>query len=201
MKILCVSDYAAPALNDRLESGLFSDIDLILSCGDLSPEYLTSLKGRFGVPLFYVKGNHDIRYDLSPPVGCMNLDGRIIRHRGLNFLGLEGSHWYNGGPYQYTESQMRRRIRRLRFNLWLHGGIDVVIAHAPPRHIHDAEDPCHMGFESFLRIIDRYRPRYFIHGHIHADFSDAAQRISVARQTKVVNTYGYYLFEVDSEKD
>ena len=33
--------------------------------------------------------------------------------------------------------------------------MDIIITHAPPRHIHDAEDQCHRGFESFQHLIDR----------------------------------------------
>jgi Icc-related predicted phosphoesterase len=93
---------------------------------------------------------------------------------------------------------MWKTIRALRLKIWRQKGIDIVITHAPPRHIHDAEDLCHRGFKSFRWLIDRYRPRYFIHGHIHAQFDDPAQRVSIINQTKVVNTYGYYLFEIDS---
>ena len=93
---------------------------------------------------------------------------------------------------------MRSIIRKLRPTLWRRGGVDVVITHAPPRHIHDAEDPCHKGFKCFRRLIEKYRPSYLIHGHIHREFSDPAERITVMDQTQVVNTYGYCLLEVES---
>jgi uncharacterized protein len=200
MKILSVSDYVVPELNDRHVAERFEGVDLILACGDLPPEYLTALREILNAPLYYIKGNHDIRYESSPPVGCANLDMRIVQNRGLNILGFEGSRWYNGGPNQYAESEMRKRIWSLRPRLWWSGGIDIVITHAPPRHIHDAEDPCHKGFRSFRWFIDRYSPRYFIHGHIHQIFGDDSERITTINRTKVVNTYGYYIFEITPEQ-
>ena len=201
MKILSVSDVVKPGLLQQSDSDAFEGVDLILSCGDLPPEYLSRLVNCFKAPLYYVRGNHDIRYAEKPPEGCRDLHGILVKNRGLNILGLEGSHWYNGGPYQYEEGQMRAIIRRLRPTLWWCGGIDVVITHAPPRHIHDAQDPCHKGFECYRRLIEKYRPSYFIHGHIHREFCDPAERITVVETTKVVNTYGYCLLEIESRPD
>ena len=76
-------------------------------------------------------------------------------------------------------------------------GLDIIITHAPPRHIHDGEDQCHRGFECFLNLIERYAPRYFIHGHMHFNYTENAQRITVVNKTKVINSYGHYLFEIN----
>lgn len=197
MKILTISDFVAPELSDRFDPGRFGGVELILSCGDLPPEYLSSLRARLDVPLFYVRGNHDIRYLNAPPVGCMDIHQRRVVFRGLRIMGLEGSRWYNGGPIQYREYQMRRMIWRMWPQLWFNRGVDIVIAHAPPRHIHDAEDRCHRGFECFLHLIGRFRPGCFIHGHIHAHFAEPSQRETRVGRTRVINTAGFNLLEVD----
>jgi len=201
IKILSVSDVIEPALDQHTGGDPFADIDLIFSCGDLPPEYLSRLVHYLKAPLYYVRGNHDIRYNDKPPEGGNDLHGRLERFQGLNILGLEGSHWYNGGPHQYTERQMRSIIRRLRPTLWWRGGVDVVVTHAPPRHVHDAEDPCHRGFECFRRLINKYHPGYFLHGHIHTNFSNSADRVTTVNSTKVVNAYGYYLLEIEAPAD
>jgi len=198
VKILSVADVVDPILHQNAGSEPYSDIDVIVSCGDLPPEYLSRLVHAFKAPLYFVSGNHDIRFNEKQPVGGLDLHSRLKSIGGIRFLGLEGSHWYNGGPYQYTEGQMRAIIRRLRPTLWWRGGVDVVVTHAPPRHIHDAEDPCHRGFESFRWLIDKYQPNYFIHGHIHTHFADPADRVTVVDATKVVNTYGYNLMEIEA---
>ncbi len=197
MRILTVSDTVSKALLAPENWALPEDnISLILACGDLPPEYLTSLRNRFDVPLYYVLGNHDIRYSERPPVGCTPLHRKTVHFNGINLLGFSGSRWYNGNINQYSEKQMARFIRKMRFTLWRRGGVDIVITHAPPRFIHDAEDPCHRGFRIFRWFIDKYQPSYFIHGHIHKHFESDSERITKINSTTVINSYGYYVLEI-----
>ena len=197
MKILAVADRVARELVEPVHGGPgLTDIDLIVSCGDLPPEFLTDLRARYDLPLLYVLGNHDLRYGASPPRGCRCIDRRLVSQNGLRVLGFSGSRWYNGNINQYTEKEMASHIRRLRLPLWLSGGVDLVVTHAPPRHIHDAEDRCHKGFRSFNDLIDRYRPACLVHGHIHTLFSDEGARITTVNTTRVINSYGYCTFEI-----
>ena len=197
MRILTVSDRVEPVLSDREAPSRFPGVELILSCGDLPPEYLSFLRAIFGVPLYYVLGNHDIRYESTRPLGCMDLHAKLVRSQGIRLLGLEGSRWYNGGPQQYSEREMKRIIWGLRPKLWIGKGLDIILTHAPPRHIHDEEDQCHQGFRSFRWLVDKYSPRYFIHGHTHALFTDPSERITTLNQTKVINSYGYFIFDIE----
>ncbi len=199
MKILSISDMVVPELSEQFDARQFDGVELVLSCGDLPPEYLASIREHLDVPLYYIRGNHDIRYQNSPPVGCLDIHQRWITFKGLRIMGLEGSRWYNGGPIQYRDYQMRQMIWRMTPGLWFKGGVDMVITHAPPRHIHDAEDRCHRGFDSFLKLINRFKPRYFIHGHIHAYITDPSQRVTLVGNTHVINTFAYHLLEVDYE--
>jgi Icc-related predicted phosphoesterase len=93
---------------------------------------------------------------------------------------------------------MRRHIWRLRPQLWWRGGVDIVVAHAPPLGVGDGEDLCHRGFESFRWLIRKYRPAYFIHGHIHRSFAHPAERIATLNGTRVINTYGYFLLDIEN---
>ena len=200
MKILSVSDRIEPTLYDEKAPQRCEGVELILACGDLPPEYLTFLRNVFEIPLFYVAGNHDIRYVERPPAGCIDMHGRFVQFKGLKIMGLEGSRWYNGGPFQYTEMQMLGTVFRLLPTLWWHKQMDIVLAHAPPRFIHDAEDLCHRGFKTYRRLITRFSPRYFIHGHIHTEFTDDAQRVTLFHNTKVINSYGHVLLEIDPDR-
>lgn len=201
MRVLTVSDRVESALYDHFDPVQFERVELILACGDLPPEYLSFLSDRLNVPLYFVRGNHDLRYDVRPPGGCTHLAHDLAEFKGKNILGLEGSRWYNGGPHQYTEQEMYWKIQRLRPRIWWRKGVDIVITHAPPRHIHDAEDRCHRGFKSFRWLIEKYSPTYFIHGHIHANFADASQRITLYNRTRVINTYGYYMFDMAADSN
>ncbi len=199
LRILIVSDVVVPALYQEFDPQRFEPVDYLLSCGDLPPEYLSFLTHSFGVPLFYIRGNHDIRYDTKPPVGCKNIHRQIVEIGSLRLLGFNGSRWYNGGPNQYTEGEMRQLIWRLRLRLWWKKGVDIVLTHAPPRNIHDAQDLCHRGFKSFRKLIDWYHPAFFLHGHIHANFDSDDQRITEVGRTRVINCFGHYLLEIEKD--
>jgi predicted phosphodiesterase len=86
IKILSVSDVVEPKLDRGTDSDLFEGIDLIISCGDLPPEYLSRLVHFYKAPLYYVKGNHDIRFKDKQPMGGDDLHGRLVNVAGLNIL-------------------------------------------------------------------------------------------------------------------
>ena len=196
MKILTVSDVVDASLYPRADTSRFRGIDLILACGDLPPEYLSYLVGTLRVPLFFIRGNHDIRYETKPPLGSSSAHPKLIQIGGVRIVGFDGSHWYNGGPNQYTEWQMRMIVLRVLPSILRRGGVDIVMSHAPPRLVHDAEDLCHRGFQVFRWLIRYFRPQYFIHGHIHNLFNDESERITRVESTRVVNTYGFFQIDI-----
>ena len=195
MKILLVSDEEDRFLWDYYTPGRLKGIDLILSAGDLKAEYLSFLVTMANRPLLYVHGNHDGSYAQRPPEGCQCIDGKLVTVGGLRILGLGGSALYNGGPHQYTEKQMRRRIHRLRLKLALAGGVDIVLTHAPVRGFGDEDNMTHRGFEAFLPLLDQYQPRYLVHGHIHQRYGANRPRCHQYGETTIVNATGRYILE------
>ena len=195
MKILVVSDEEDQFLWDFYKPGRLKGIDLILSAGDLKAEYLSFLVTMANRPLLYVHGNHDGSYAQRPPEGCQCIDGKLVTVGGLRILGLGGSALYNGGPHQYTEKQMRRRIDRLRLKLALAGGVDIVLTHAPVRGFGDEDNMTHRGFEAFLPLLDKYKPRYLVHGHIHQRYGVNRPRCYQYNETTIVNATGRYILE------
>ena len=195
MKILLVSDEEDKYLWDFYKPGRLKGIDLILSAGDLKAEYLSFLVTMANRPLLYVPGNHDGGYAQRPPEGCQCIDGKLVSVGGLRILGLGGSALYNGGPHQYTETQMRRRIHRLRLKLALAGGVDIVLTHAPVRGFGDEDNMTHRGFEAFLPLLDQYQPRYLVHGHIHQRYGANRPRCYQYNETTIVNATGRYILE------
>ena len=153
MKILTLSDQECPALYDHYIPGRLKDYDLIISCGDLKANYLSFIVTMARVPVLYVHGNHDTGYERNPPEGCDCIDDQLIVYNGLRILGLGGCRMYRPGQHQYTEKDMRKRIRKLKFKLWWHKGVDIVVTHAPPKGVGDDDDPAHRGFEAFLQLI------------------------------------------------
>lgn len=196
MKILLISDEEDKYLWDFYQPGRLKGIDLILSAGDLKASYLSFLVTMANRPLLYVPGNHDGSYAQQPPEGCQCIDGKLVTVGGLRILGLGGSALYNGGPHQYTEKQMRRRIHRLRLKLALAGGVDIVLTHAPVRGFGDEDNVAHRGFAAFLPLLDKYRPRYLVHGHIHQRYGANRPRCYQYGETTIINATGRYMLEI-----
>ena len=196
MKILAMSDEEYPGFYEYYTPGKLKEYDLILSCGDLKPGYLSFIVTVARAPLLYVHGNHDGSYARTPPEGCDCIDDQLIVHNGLRILGLGGCVMYRPGPHQYTEKQMRKRIRKLRWKLWWHKGVDIVVTHAPPMGVGDGDDRAHRGFEALLKLIDRYHPQYLLHGHTHLSYGTDPTREREYNGTKVVNVCQKYVFEM-----
>lgn len=196
MKLLLISDKESPYLWDYYQPGRLDGVDLILSCGDLKASYLTFLVTMGRAPLLYVHGNHDLTYDTEPPEGCDCIEDKLVTVNGLRILGLGGSPLYSGGPHQYTERQMARRIRRLGWSLRRAGGVDIVLTHAPARGYGDGEDYAHRGFEALLPLLDRYRPSYLIHGHVHTSYAANRPRILQRDGTTIINACERYILEI-----
>lgn len=199
MKLLLISDEESPFLWDYFKPGMLDDIDIIISCGDLNPHYLSFLVTMSKATLYYVHGNHDGRYLKDPPEGCVCIEDRIIRHGDLRIMGLGGSQRYNKGPHQYTEKQMRARIRHLRWQLFRNHGVDIVVSHAPVRGIGDEEHIAHRGFEAFLRLLKKYQPRYWFFGHVHARYGGQKPREHVVGSTTLINACERFTLEVNEQ--
>lgn len=197
MKILCLADQECPALYDYYIPGRLDGYDLIISCGDLKANYLSFIVTMARVPVLYVHGNHDVHYDRKPPEGCDCIEDQLIVHNGIRILGLGGCRRYRPGPHQYTDKEMRKRIRKLRWKLWWHKGVDVVVTHAPPAGVGDDDDVAHRGFDAFLPLLEKYKPQVLIHGHVHMNYNTEQIREREYGSTRVINVCERYVVEVD----
>ena len=196
MKILTISDEECPALWEYYTPGKLAEYDLIIACGDLNAKYLSFLVTMARCPLLYVAGNHDATYDLFPPEGCDCIDGHVVTYNGVRILGLGGCRKYRPGSNQYTEREMRRRIAKLRWHLWRLKGVDIVVTHAAPKDLGDDKDPAHWGFECFRELIDKYRPAFFVHGHVHISYGHDIPREIEHNGTRIINAYERYTIEI-----
>ena len=220
IKILCVADEIDLLVYSASIRERFADADLILSAGDLPGEYLGFIASMLNRPIISVAGNHDPedRSPRSPIVGNarLNLDqeysrsslGRlsfaIRKEAGVSVLGLPGSMLYNGGANQFSDFSMKLRILRLVPKLlirkFLTGrGVDIILAHSPPKGIHDGADLCHQGFSSYRWLIDLAAPLYFVHGHVHV-YDNQELREKKVGSTIVVNVYGHKVLSLSKEK-
>lgn len=199
MRILAIADVESKLLWDYYKKGILDGIDLIISCGDLDPRYLSFLVTMTTVPVLYVHGNHDTKYETVPPEGCTCIEDMIYVYNGIRILGLGGSMRYKPGSHQYTEREMQRRVRRLRFQLWRHGGFDILVSHAPAYQLNDGMDLPHQGFKAFLTLMEKYRPKFFLHGHVHRNYGRQHIQYDKYRDTHVINAYERCVFDFEAE--
>lgn len=197
MKILLVSDQESSYIWDYFDKNKFSDIDLMISCGDLKSSYLSFLVTMINAPLYYVHGNHDTNYDRNPPDGCICIEDTIVNHNGISIAGLGGSIEYCGGAHQYSTNQMMKRAKKLSQSFFnkKKNNIDILVTHSPAKDLGDGDDFCHQGFPAFNWLIDTHSPKYHLHGHQHLDYGANKERIIKYNDTTIINGFGYYIFE------
>lgn len=194
MKFLLVSDAESKYIWDHFDKSVFSDVELILSCGDLSASYLEFLVTMIGAPLYYVPGNHDTKFDREPPGGCENADGRLLEHKGIRILGLGGCRSPRREVHQYPEEDMAKRVKNTRGAVRKAGGFDILLSHAPAFGLGDGDDTFHLGFECFVTLLDTYRPKYHFFGHQHKSYR-ADSGPDTYKNTRLINGFGYKFVE------
>lgn len=139
----------------------------------------------------------DKRFEIEDPV--------TGKKSPLLIAGCSGSKKYNKGLCQYTEFQMKiklfKMVPKLIMNKIKYGRyLDIWMTHASPRHIHDHEDPCHIGFECFNWFLETFKPTYMVHGHIHL-YDMREERVGKYFDSTVVNAYAHYVIELPMRND
>ena len=222
MKILLIADTEEKSLRDRWTEDTakrLADVGLVLSAGDLRPDYLEFLVTMLNVPLVYVRGNHDGYYDERPPEGCENADGKIVEaecyigseKQNIRILGLGGSMRYKSGAADmYTEREMQARVRKVeriirkrRLAARLSGGtentgmpdFDILLTHAPCRGYGDMDDLPHTGFECFNELLNKYSPQLHCYGHVHQEYGRIDRRLMHPSGTLLINGSGYQIID------
>ena len=231
MKILLISDHEEKYLWDnwtKTTAEKLSDIDLVLSAGDLHPLYLEFLVTMLNVPLVYVRGNHDGYYDERPPEGCDNADGQLVevtcgrgesQHK-IRILGFGGSMRYrDDAADMYTEEEMYARVRKAervllkrraldvlfasakkggRAGLDLGPAFDILLTHAPCCGFGDMDDLPHRGFECFNYLLNKYSPQLHCYGHVHKEYGACERQLQHPSGTLLVNGSGYQIIDFET---
>ena len=114
-------------------------------------------------------------------------------------MGLGGSIRYNPEVHGFTEAEMGRRAARMALLASATGGVDLLVTHAPARGYGDLDDLPHRGFEACGTLLERTRPRYLLHGHVHMEYG----RIERVREhpcgTTLVNCCGSYVLDIPDD--
>jgi uncharacterized protein len=208
MKLLAISDEIVDWIYSPSLAQRCPDVDLVISCGDLPIHYLEYVTSSLNVPCYFVRGNHDL-HQISDngeirtePQGWINLDLQRTRFRNLTLAGLEGCIRYKPVvPAQYTQQEQWLRTywlaRKMIFGRLRRGvGVDIMVTHAPAYGVNDGPDFAHTGFHAYNWLITHFRPRLFIHGHQHRNYSPLMPGDSRINETRIINAHPYRLLEV-----
>jgi uncharacterized protein len=181
--VLVIADEVASNLHERTLRDIAPD--LVLGAGDLPWDYLEWVASSVDVPMVFIPGNHDPEIktkrqgrfsdyteygamcEFPRPHGAVNADQDVVQAAGLRIAGLGGCVKYRNGPHQYTQRQYSRRANRLLRKARATGPVDVLLTHAPPLGLGDAEDRPHVGIAALHRVLERPEPTWHLHGHIH----------------------------------
>lgn len=201
MKVMFIADEESKSMWDYYDPSRTEGVELIISCGDLKPSYLEFLESMVNCPLLYVKGNHDRQYAQQPPLGCVCIDDRVYDYKGLRILGLGSSMRYNPeAECQCSEEKMQARIRKVNRQIVLMNGFDLLVTHAPARGYGDLDDLPHRGFDCFNTLLEKWKPKYMVHGHVHQTYSYKFERERMHPSgTKIINAYESYILDIGSD--
>ncbi len=209
VQILAVSDVIDQRIHSSSLRERMPDVDLAIGCGDLPGRYLEFIVDAVNRPLYYVLGNHadEIQRDRDGrprgPLGCIDIGGKVVRDQrtGLILAGLPGSPKYNDSePEQYSEREMALKIARmtprLLWNQHRYGrALDVLVTHSPPRGLGDRDDEAHQGFTVIRSFLDRFKPAYHLHGHVHL-YDRSQSPVLCYGETTIINVYPYQALEI-----
>ena len=209
MNVLSISDTVIPFIfSDEIRERI-RGVNFVIACGDLPYYYQEHIIKTLGVPLYFVRGNHDQVTEYgsdgarNAPRGGTDLHGRIIHHGDLLLAGVEGCIRYNPrGDFQYTQAEMWGHVLRLAPSLLLNRrdygrSLDVFVSHAAPWGIHDKPDWPHQGVKAYRWLIRVFKPKYHFHGHNHINDTETIVETRVD-ETLVINTYGYRQMDLAS---
>ena len=199
IRFLVASDVPEPALQHVVNREALGDLDGVLGCGDLEPEWLAFLADAFNTPLVYVRGNHDHGgewHDRPLPVPTWLEAGGIDRLAGIPIVGLE---WpgvdkpdNRRRPWLAWRQALRIAQRLITSRLWR--SPLIVISHVPPAGVGDASDAYHVGFPAYRWLLGRLAPPVWLHGHTTT--ASVTRLVERSGRTVVANATGALLVEL-----
>jgi Icc-related predicted phosphoesterase len=194
LRLLAVSDEVEPQLVDERTVVAQGRIDLVIGCGDLPADYLDVLTTVYAAPLLFVRGNHDLPGRQGDYPLAAEIDGRVVREKGLLIAGLEGSIRYSDGAHQYSERQMLAKVLALRVRVGPRR-LDILVTHGPPAGVNEGTDAPHRGLKAVRRAVEWMRPRFLLHGHVHP-YGREIPREAQLGETRVINVVGHRVIEI-----
>jgi hypothetical protein len=197
IRILAVADESDHALDDARNRDQLGAIDLVVGCGDLSPEWLAFVGDAFVAPLVYVRGNHDERGPWPEPAGvpvpAKGIDRTSVP--GIPIVALPWPTFTRDGARHDGLGAWRQVARLGVAALRTSRPPALVISHVPPRGAGDTpSDVYHAGYGAYRFLVDRLRPPLWLHGH--TNLAAVTGWTAAHGPTTLVNATGSVLVEL-----
>ena len=71
-----------------------------------------------------------------------------------------------------------------------------MLTHSPAAGYGDGEDRAHQGFACMVKLMEKYRPKYFVHGHVHPNYCPTRPKVLQHGETTIINAFERYILEV-----
>jgi hypothetical protein len=199
IRLLAVSDEIDPSLSGHLDREALGPLDLLVSSGDLPPDYLSYLEGTLRVPFVFVLGNHDLDEAWARAADRLlpwrKSGARLTEAGGVAIALLD----WPGPDKVRTRSQDRIAWRQV-LGLWLAVKLgarrpEIVVSHVGPDQVLDPRDVYHRSFAAYRWLAQRLQPALWLHGHTTP--ASVPERVTQLGPTTSVNVTGAYLIELE----
>jgi hypothetical protein len=170
IRILVVSDIhgSEKAMREIVLKAQAQQPHLIVVCGDIThfgpPSQAKDFMDMLELPAFAVPGNCDPPEVITAieDSKAKGLHRRRVEFKGETFAGLGGAPQSpNGLPLEFSEE----RIFGFLDEIMVERGI--LVTHAPPYGKNDTAKGVHMGSKAISDIVEKYKPKLALSGHIH----------------------------------
>ena len=198
IRILAASDEHDRTLDFEANREALGRVDLVIGCGDLSPERLAFLGDAFRAAMVFVRGNHDRGgpwpHPEQIPMPASGIDTRSLP--GIPILALPWPTSPRGPAVRDEGAAWRQVLSALNIRLLRPGPRPwLVVSHVPPRGVGDTPaDPYHVGFAAYRAVLDRLAPPLWLHGHTSRASAPAWQ--VVHGPTTLLNVTGSVLVDL-----
>lgn len=170
MKILAFSDVHGDInyLRDIYKKSKEENPDIIICAGDIFEFYnfsnnIKKLLQSFDKTILMIHGNHEGKklIDKLCNKNIINLHNKTFTFQDFTFFG------YGGGGFEQKNKEFENNINKVKdkLNNW------ILITHGPPYNTKlDLVFNHHVGSISIRKIIENFKPKLNVCGHLHENF-------------------------------
>ncbi len=187
LNILAIAD-RKPEVSP-LEVLKHTQIDLIVTLGDLEHSDIRDLEQITDIPKIGVYGNHcsGLYFD---PLGIKNMHLTTWEYKGIVFGGFEGSVRYKDSKYakMYTQEEAVTLLKNF-------PRVDVMLVHCPPYGVNDDQtELAHTGYIGLRDYVIEKKPHYLFHGHT---YPSEQQMIHALESTFIQYVFGHAVISIE----